>query len=258
MKDDAAIQDMQDIADLGKDYIDEIFWPSVKKIFNASSKTGLRKVLLRDSWDGMRLLLGYFFFARVGSETAGYNYAMVDALDTIPNTKRNPSNKTVRDKVWKSFVGNCRSRRIKPFARRNKRLLNDLFALAASKGNLMKWIRRCLNQGQLDEVLMAFTDIHGVGEKIAAFAVRDLVWIFDVPESSIPPEQHIFLQPIDRWVMRRAYTLWSNLGNSTPFWVIANKIAHECPKNGISGIAFNQGAWYFGAMLGEDWVNYEE
>jgi hypothetical protein len=252
MRDDAVVQELSRIAELGKDFIENDFWPYVKKFFQTSDKVGLQQALFSDPWDGIRFLLGCFFFARAGAERAGYNFLMVEALDGIPNASRNPSSKVIRDRVWEAFEANCHRRGIAPFEKRNKRLLMDLFTLTASKGNLMKWVQGCLKQGQLDEVFTTFTDIHGVGEKIAALAVRDLVWIFDIPESSLPADQHIFLQPIDRWVKRRALAIWPDLRDSAPSWFIANKIALVCRLNDISGIAFNQGAWYFGARLGEN------
>ena len=59
-----------------------------------------------------------------------------------------------------------------------------------------------------------------------------------------------YLQPIDIWIGRIAEYLNPNLtfGRDRPA-VISQYLADACEFAGISGVAFNQGSWYFGSHV---------
>jgi hypothetical protein len=87
--------------------------------------------------------------------------------------------------------------------------------------------------------------IRQVGPKVAAFYLRDVVFLFRL-EDQIPVHFAFCLQPVDVWVRR--LTVLLGLANSKASdQRLAQAIVATCGGLGVSPLRFNQGAWYIGA-----------
>lgn len=82
-----------------------------------------------------------------------------------------------------------------------------------------------------------------VGPKIAAFYLRDLVTLYQL-EDFVAPSDAFSLQAVDTWVAKIAARLGIRAKSSEG---IQLALADGCRRARVSGIRFNQGAWYVGA-----------
>jgi hypothetical protein len=93
--------------------------------------------------------------------------------------------------------------------------------------------------------------IPGIGPKIAAFLCRDLAWIFDC-EESLPTSEQLLLQPVDTWIRKIAVLLWPEFKpvehrQGQVDFLIAARIVSVTQELRQSGVAFNQGSWFYGS-----------
>jgi hypothetical protein len=88
------------------------------------------------------------------------------------------------------------------------------------------------------------TGIIGVGPKVAALYLRDVVFLYDL-EDRVDPESAFSLQPIDVWV-RRVALRYGIVDEGASDAAIQQAIAASCQEHGVSPVRFNQGAWVVG------------
>lgn len=161
--------------------------------------------------------------------------------------------KLAPDRLWKEFEQECDRRNIGLWA--NSQPIRDLSELAIRKGNLFQWIKCSVTEsGRLQTVFEELTDIRGIGKKIATFIIRDAVWLCDQEDMVAEEDKHL-LQCVDVWVGRSANLLWPEFTDTDPderFQEKAEKITLSCHEYGISGIEYNQGAYYFGREIGSE------
>jgi len=82
---------------------------------------------------------------------------------------------------------------------------------------------------------------------LASFILRDTVWLLNL-EKTIPPQDLIYLQPIDTWIKRISFELWEDFHafewgvfkNKVDELVLAKRIVENCIRLGISSIKFNR------------------
>lgn len=209
---------------------------------------------LATSQASLSMLLGYYAFARQGGERAGYNQVCVGLLA--------PYRGTDGDRFWSeypewgafydAFAAGCADRDIGENKKLNRGLLRDVYELAANDratGLFHTWVDRVRADGRLDALHRELMDVHGIGNKIAAFICRDLVLLGDL-EAALPIDQRRYCQPIDVWVGRVAEYLNPALTfGGDPWYRIADFLAGACAQVDVSGVSFNQGAWYFGSKV---------
>jgi hypothetical protein len=197
--------------------------------------------------------LEYFLhngFARAGGEQAGYGNIAVKALRNSLSSTSNFETliEHSQETVWAEFEKLCKEEGIGVNKRLNEGVIKGFVELCkeSSKHNYnpFSYVATKIPNSMTDAFLI-LRNIKGIGDKVAAFLLRDMVCIMDL-EAKVPSEHRIYLQPIDRWVREVAYCLWEDLGDRPPDWVIALRIIDKCNEFGISGVRFNQGAWQYG------------
>jgi len=120
--------------------------------------------------------------------------------------------------------------------------------------NLINYSLGKIQSQNIEEIYRELLDeLPSVGHKIASFFLRDLVCVFNL---NLPPEQQIFLQPIDTWVghVLEKFNITQSCeideiikkGNKRLLWEIRRRIIKKCQDAQISSIGFNQGSWYIG------------
>lgn len=246
------------LIDITKRYERDVFVVSAKKILRAENVKDFRDVRTRlenisdeDSFSFI-LRVGYPF-ARAGGEQAGYAGIAHEAFESIRESFHKPD---FPDLLWKQFKRKCQAAEVGINERINRNLLKNLASFAQKKGNLFKWIKMEVeNSGRVEQVFLQLINNGGMGKKTAAFFLRDTIWLFDLEEKIVKLDK-LYIQPIDTWVRGISKLLWEDFDhlrrNDYIDFIIAKRIAEICEKLGVSGIKFNQGAWYFGSRLVKD------
>ncbi len=115
--------------------------------------------------------------------------------------------------------------------------------------NLYGRVTNLLTRGEAKAAHDFIKQIRGVGNKIAAFYLRDIVCIEKIPEDELDTIH--LIQPVDTWV-RQAYSVV--MGKNLPQDQIEamKDVADLCKAAQCSHVEFNQGAWACGSLLGKD------
>lgn len=199
-----------------------------------------RSVRNADPQTALALFYYHYTFNRAGGARAGYNdiattaLAEVDAIDP--------------ERLWTVFKRECEARDIGLNARINEGAVTESAALAQEKGNLFDWVGREVTTGDgIEAAYETINAITGVGEKITRFFLRDAAWICDL-EGEFDKTTGQYVQPIDVWIRRAATTLWTDATDMSDR-DLSQRLATACADHNCSGIAFNQGAWYYGAKV---------
>ena len=194
-------------------------------------------------------------FARAGGEQAGYSKIALAALGTCIDNSGGYSTfmkkSNAPDVLWNQFKKLCKDKGMGVNEKNNKGVVIGLLKLAqnSKNNNPILYIKKCTNNGLLEKAFITLTNMKGIGDKVASFILRDVVYIFNL-EKDVPSKDLMFLQPIDVWIRRIACHLWNDLNEKmTSDWVIARRIIQKCEENEVSSIYFNQGAWYYGAYI---------
>jgi hypothetical protein len=132
----------------------------------------------------------------------------------------------------------------------NRGLIEGLASYAARLyaedeiGNIWMDIQQAIVQsGRVEPIYQKITEIKGIGPKVGALVLRDMVALYDL-ESVIEPADYHYLQPVDTWIRRIGPLLSDEIDDKTADWVIAGKLAKLCRRNRVSGVRFNQGVQY--------------
>lgn len=134
-------------------------------------------------------------------------------------------------------------------------------------------LRNKIENNQLKDAFHLLKEIDGVGEKIAKFMVRDLVfhltdWGMSVKMDSLPvsqPEELEFAIPVDIWVRRIAFSIPSlrltifrileddplNENGEVLNRVISKAIVKVCLNLRLNPLKFDIGAYLVGKKLGD-------
>lgn len=177
-------------------------------------------------------------FNRQGAPRKTYAANANAALETAANG----GNIDVDD-FWQGFRENCRETETGVNPPCTKGVVCDAARLVNREGNLFDWVgREVRDHGRLAPLEAELRSMNGVGPKIARFFLRDAVWVCGVEDAVRPPDGHL-VQSITHPVRRIAEIIWPTLDGADDA-VIANQIATACSNYGVSGVEFNQGAWY--------------
>lgn len=212
------------------------------------SRDGLRS---GSALTSVKFLSRYHAVAR-GSMAGVYGPVNLAAVETVGALRP--------DALWQEFERECDRRGYE--YHRKMQPLPGLAALAEREGNLFRWVRdEVSDTGRLDTVYDELTGINGIGKKIASFVVRDAVWLWDLEDDVAPRDRHR-VQAIDIWVGRAIGVIWPEYADTKPraqFEEKARRVTDRCDEYGISGVEFNQGAYYFGSIeLGGERDRFEE
>lgn len=127
--------------------------------------------------------------------------------------------------------------------------------------NLIRWAKRGLEEGRAPELSRKLQQVRGIGPKIAAFFLRDVVEAFNLEMPNA--ESAIYLQPIDTWTHRGAEALAPQLG-----WPAPNKKGEDkkCAhvlvevgrRAGVRPTLINTGLWMLGGRFAQKEKQFRE
>jgi hypothetical protein len=190
-------------------------------------------------------------FARAGGEQAGYGTFAVQALKEVEKD-RGSYDKFIEldyapNVLWERFVKSCNQEGVGINRKINEGVVKGFVKLASVSIHHNPFEQIGLNiVSNTVDAFLSLRNISGIGDKIASFITRDVITILDV-EDKIAPEDHVLIQPIDRWIKGMASLFWPELRNRAPSWLVALKIVAKCREYGCSDARFNQGAWMYGS-----------
>lgn len=211
------------------------------KAFTTNNLKDLRQCIQKEPLRFLGFVLGVGF-ARAGAERAGYGEIAYKVLEKITGNF-SLSIKLEPEEVWQEFKNHCIREEKGVNEKLNRGVVEGLIRLNNDVGNIYQWIKETVESaGDIDELFIRLCGIKGVGPKISALILRDLVWLGDLEDKI--QAHHFYLQPIDVWIRRIAVYHWDELSEVQDF-VIAVRISEACQKLKLSGVRFNQGSWYF-------------
>jgi hypothetical protein len=92
------------------------------------------------------------------------------------------------------------------FRKQRSRSITALVSdLEGSQYNLVRWAAQGIREGELETVSQQIRAVRGLGTKLTAWFLRDLVMAFGMEEADLEPSA--LLQPIDIWTRRGASVL---------------------------------------------------
>jgi hypothetical protein len=205
---------------------------------------------LQDPRVSAQVLFGIYAFERAGSGRAGYGGIASKLLHAGKIFASGAE-------FWQAFQGACESKPVGSNERLNKKVLEQgyqkHFGTACSQGWLFELGRAMADKQRVLPAYLELLAIPGIGPKIAAFLCRDLAWIFGC-EERLPTSERLLLQPVDTWIRQIAHLLWPEFKpvehrqEGQVDFLIAARIVSAAQELGESGVAFNQGSWYFGSQ----------
>lgn len=228
-----------ELADYAPNYQNEVFDAIADEL-----DVTRRGLLEADSRKGLAFFLRLYGFSRSGARKAGYQHRAVEALQKTPD-----GDLMEPDAVWRRFATECERNGTGTYERRNRGLVTETCRFANRKGNLFRWVPREIENGvRLQSLVEELESIHGIGPGKSRFFFRDAVWLSD-SEVEIERKDRYLLQPITGPIETVGETLWPGCETEDE---LAKRIARACENAGVSGVEFNQGAWYFQDRVSED------
>ncbi|MDW8107679.1 MAG: hypothetical protein RMK45_09415 [Armatimonadota bacterium] len=234
----------------------EVLFPQMARAMRlqlSDSKT-VREALA-DPYYAFRVMLGYYAFAKRGNDRVEYSNFALQALErALKGNKANFSaflaSGDAPTQLWNAFVEVCQQNQRKVNEQLNRGLIEGLAAYAARVyaedeiGNIWMDIQQAIvKSGRVEPVYQKITEIRGIGPKVGALVLRDMVALYDL-ESTIEPSDYHYLQPVDTWIRRIGPMLTDEIDDKTADWVIAGKLSKLCRRHRVSGVRFNQGVQY--------------
>ena len=125
--------------------------------------------------------------------------------------------------------------------------------MLAEKGerNIYNYAKILLKEGQVEKAYAFMVSISGVGQKIASLYLRDIAYI----ELEPAKHYHHLFQPIDTWINQAIKIILSYTSDKAPTRISDKQklIVELCREAECSPIEFNQGAWFAGSVIAEDY-----
>ena len=118
-------------------------------------------------------------------------------------------------------------------------------SLAAYGGNIFNWAVDSIQGGHCQDAYLALDTIHAVGDKLASFYLRDVVFLEEI-EDVISARDLPYLQPVDTWVLRVCRSL-KLIDKGDAGSAAKDKLISACLAADVSPLLFNAGAWLVGA-----------
>ncbi|MCS6924096.1 MAG: hypothetical protein NZM10_06945 [Fimbriimonadales bacterium] len=234
----------------------EVLYPQMARAMKLSlpHSEAVREALA-DPYYAFRVMLGYYAFAKRGNDRVEYSNFALQALDKVlKGDKANfgafLASGRAPELLWNAFVEVCQEHQRKVNEQLNRGLIEGLANYAANLyaedeiGNIWMDIQQAIVQsGRVEPIYQKITDIKGIGPKVGALVLRDMVALYDL-EPTIEPGDYHYLQPVDTWIRRIGPMLTDEITDKTADWVIAGKLSKLCRRHRVSGVRFNQGVQY--------------
>jgi len=175
--------------------------------------------------------------------------------------------------IWQTFLqqldvtpdGKGAAVKVNPLApyfrkQRSKSITSVVQELAESDYNLVRWASEAIGRGQLEETSEQIQSVRGLGAKISAWFLRDVVGAFDMDEQGLEPAE--LLQPIDIWTRRGASVL-AGLHHILPYGRhgdarAAETIVTASRAAGVRPTLVNTGLTMFGVLFAPTPEAFEE
>ncbi len=124
------------------------------------------------------------------------------------------------------------------------------FIQSRQEKNIVAFLIEKIKSNNIKKAYQDLDDIWSIGNKIASFILRDIIYIYEL-EDFLDPIDYKYVCPIDTWVhqVSKKISLVSNekLGNEKEQIQEAKEISNKCLEAGVSPIHYNQAAWYIGS-----------
>jgi hypothetical protein len=117
--------------------------------------------------------------------------------------------------------------------------------LTAQGGNVYNWAVKAIHDGRSRDAHLALDAIHAVGDKLASFYLRDVVFLEEM-EDDISVTDYRYFQPVDTWVLRLGRSL-KLIDKADAGSAAKDKLISACLAADVSPLLFNAGAWLVGA-----------
>jgi hypothetical protein len=155
---------------------------------------------LADPYYAFRAMLGYYAFAKRGNDRAEYSGFALQALDKVlkgdkANFSKFLASGDAPEQLWNAFVAVCQEHQRKINEQLNRGLIEGLAGYAARLyaeddiGNIWMDIQQAIVQsGRVEPIYQKITEIKGIGPKVGALVLRDMVALYDL-ESTIEPRR---------------------------------------------------------------------
>lgn len=198
---------------------------------------GRNELLDANPRTGLQFFYRLYGFNRPGAMKAGYQHKAVDALE-----KEDSETTIDPDALWQRFERECERAETETYERRNRKLLTETARFVNRRGNPFRWVARELgNDVRLRTLSAELESIHGMGPGKTRFFLRDAVWLCGARADVLERDRYV-LQSMTGPIKEVSRVLWPNLEDDDE---MAKRIAESCANAGVSGVEFNQGAWYF-------------
>lgn len=113
--------------------------------------------------------------------------------------------------------------------------------------NIFKWAVDAIQTNRSLEAFRTLDGIHAIGDKLAAFYLRNVALVSDL-EPIIQQESYIYFQPIDTWVKQVTDAIGiTEKETDRDVLVVKKRIITCCCEAEVSPLLFNAGAWMMGA-----------
>jgi hypothetical protein len=245
-------------------YISDVLIGPLSRTCHSGASTSELVDSLDDPIASLRCVYHHYAFARRGKERAELSEIAIEALadtsqDAIPILEQHNG-----QRIWEAFVAACVRHNKRPLEQLNVGVIAGLTELAqeikrnGQSGSIHRWIVESVQEtGIVEPLFMRIVDIRGVGPKLASLILRDAVFLGGV-EDKLENTEHIYLQPIDRYVRQIApYIVEEPEEADAPDWVLAGKIAKYVRLAGCSGIRFSMGVAYFGVREASNPIHFD-
>ena len=166
--------------------------------------------------------------------------------------------------IWQEFLhqidvdadGKGAAVKVNPLApyfrkQRSKSITALISTLEGSQYNLVRWAAEGIRNGELGSISQQIRAVRGLGTKITAWFLRDVVMAFDMDETDLEPSA--LLQPIDVWTRRGASVLaglpqmlrYGQHGDARA----AAAIVEASRSSGVRATLVNTGLMMFGELF---------
>lgn len=221
----------------------------------------------KKGYQALRVFLDTYAYARQGAAAAYPQIAYECIAEFCDNGHKwnTPTSKDADD-LWKLYKNKARSfglvsenkarvnEQRNPMSPRNG-IIKRLALEKLPENNIACYIRNNLKKDSIHNAYKFLLRIRGIGDKIAAFYMRDIAYFAQINEDDLGENMYL-LQPIDTWLDQTLLILFKSY---TPKNLKVKKklIMKLCREAGVSTISFNQGAWLFGSQIAENYERLE-
>jgi hypothetical protein len=236
-------------------YVSEFVLNSFARALRVQPRVSAILEELHDPRQSLCAIFACVAFNRRGRERFDISAAACDALAAIVAEEPRFLLLESAETLWNRYCALIRARGRKPQEQLERGPIQGLAELAqelARTGHLSicDWICQTIRgTGSLEDVVDRVLEIRGVGPKVCALMLRDLVFLSGL-EDRVDYAERLYLQPVDKWMRIAAPFVIENLNEDEADWVLAGKVAKRARLAGTSGIRFNMGVTYAGVRSG--------